>query len=339
MKKLDLAASVCFLFLFSISVASAQLIYFDDFGEFPNGTTLTETNYTPGPWSLPGTSANIFTNTPGFGSMMASNLLGSIRLFFDAKADPGGDNAGYAAEFSSDNGSNLTAFVTNGVVDVRWLSWIANTSSISHTGGLAVSITSTNMNTGCDNCSIPFRSQPLVFYADSGKVYAFTNDPNNGIGQLPIVQISDWSADKNTVMTNHLVLNYPARTFSVSLNGVVLTNNMVITPFFTNIFMEVDFGAVEILASSSGNKFAVDDVQIVLPNTNQDVRDFIVAAKGQEFEQTSASTPSMMTTGWVFHSEVQAITTASVWAATEHFAGRREDQYGGRFLRHQLLEF
>ena len=118
-------------------------------------------------------------------------------------------NAGYAAEFSSDNGSNLTAFVTNGVVDVRWLSWIANTSSISHTGGLAVSITSTNMNTGCDNCSIPFRSQPLVFYADSGKVYAFTNDPNNGIGQLPIVQISDWSADKNTVMTNHLVLNYP----------------------------------------------------------------------------------------------------------------------------------
>jgi uncharacterized repeat protein (TIGR01451 family) len=320
MKK-HLTASVAFLFLFSISVASAQLIYLDDFSEFSNGQVLTETNYTPGVWSLPASAANIFTNTPGFGTMTASNLLGSIRLFFDAKADPGGDNAGYAAEFSSNNGSNLTAFVTNAVVDVQWLSWIANTSSSSHTGGLAVSVSTTNMDTGCDTCSIKFESQPIVFYADVGKVYAFTNDPNNGVGQLPIVQIGTWSAFKNTIMTNHLVLNYPARTFSLSLNGVVLTNNMVITPFFTNIFAGMDLSAVEILATSSGNKFAVDDVQIVLPNTNQDVRDFIIAAKGQQFEQTSASAPSPSATSWSFHSDMQAVQTDSVWTATVHFTG------------------
>ena len=197
---------------------------------------------------MPGDIGEHFHEHARFRQYDGVESIGQHSAVFRCESRSRWGQRGYAAEFSSDNGSNLTAFVTNGVVDVRWLSWIANTSSISHTGGLAVSITSTNMNTGCDNCSIPFRSQPLVFYADSGKVYAFTNDPNNGIGQLPIVQISDWSADKNTVMTNHLVLNYPARTFSVSLNGVVLTNNMVITPFFTNIFMEVDFGAVEILA-------------------------------------------------------------------------------------------
>ena len=76
--------------------------------------------------------------------------------------------------------------------------------------------------------------------------------------------------------------------------------------------------------TSSGNKFAVDDVQIVLPNTNQDVRDFIVAAKGQEFEQTSAGTPTLMTTGWVFHPEVQAVTTTSVWEATFAFCRAAE---------------
>ena len=324
MKKLDLAASVVFLFLFSISVASAQLIYFDEFSEFSNGQVLTETNYIPGPWSLPGTSANIYTNTPGFGSVTASNLLGSIRLFFDAPANHSGDsggNAGYAAELSSNTGTNQTAFVTNGVVDVQWLSWIANISSSSHTGGLAVSISTTNTDTGCDNCGVKFQSQPLLFYADSGKVYTFTNSPNGGVGSLPIVQIGTWSSHAGQMMTNHLVLNYPARTFSVSLNGVVLTNNMVITPFFTNIFEELDFGAVEMLPSSAGNKFALDDVQIVVTNAGKDVHSFIVAAKGQEFEQTSAGAPSPSATSWVFHSEVQAVTTNSVWLAKLHFPG------------------
>jgi uncharacterized repeat protein (TIGR01451 family) len=281
---------------------------------------LTETNYIPGPWSLPGTKAEIDTNTPGFGSIMASNLLGSIRLFFDAKADPGGDNAGYEAKLSNESSdTNLTAFVTNGVVDVQWLSWIANTSSVSHTGGLAVTITSTNIDTGCENC--PLKSEPLVFFADSGKIYAFTNDPHNGVGQLPIVQMGTWSSHVGQMMTNHLVLNYPARTFSFSLNGVVLTNNMVITPFFTNIFTGVDLGAVETLSSSATNQFALDDVQIVVTNAGKDVRDFIVAAKGQEFEQTSAGAPSPSATGWIFHSDVQAVQTDSVWFAKLGFSG------------------
>jgi hypothetical protein len=320
--KRHLTVCAVFLFLFSISVASAQLIYFDDFGHFPNGTVLTETNYMPGVWSLPGTSANIYTNTPGFGSIMASNLLGSIRLFFDAPANHSGDsqgNADYSADLSSNNGSNLTAFVTNGVVDIKWKSWIQTTKSLTATGGLALSIRTTNISISCDgDCSTNFDQNPLVFYADSGKVYAFTNSPNGGVGALPLVQIGTWSSYAGQIMTNHLVLNYPARTFSLSLNGTVLTNNMVISQYFTNILTKVDFGAIEILPSSSGNKFAVDDVQIVLPNTNQDVRDFIVAAKGQEFEQTSAGAPSPSATNWVFHSDVQAVQTDSVWKATVH---------------------
>ena len=120
-------------------------------------------------------------------------------------------------------------------------------------------------------------------------------------------------------MTNHLVLNYPARRFSLSLNGIVITNNMTIPQYFTNIFNGLDFGAVETLPTSHGNQFALDDVQIVVTNAGTDVHSFIVAGKGQWFSQTSASTPSLMTPGWVFHSEVQAVTTDSVWFAKLHF--------------------
>ena len=302
--------------LAAAGTASAQLLFFDDFSQFTNGTVFTETNYMPGVWSLPATSANIWTNTPG--SVTASNLLGSIRLFFDAPSNPGGDNAGYSPELANGwGGTNLTAFVTNGVVDVQWLSWIANTHSSSHMGGLSVDIESTNLNTDCESCV--FQSAPLVFYADSGAVYAFTNDPNNGVGPLPIVQIGTWSSHVGTIMTNRLVLNYPASTFSVSLNGVMLTNSMVITHYFTNILTEVDFGAAEFMSTSAGNKFALDNVQIVVSNANRDVSEFIVAGKGQMYNQTSTNTPSLIVPGCVFHSEVQAVTTNSVLDARVHF--------------------
>jgi uncharacterized repeat protein (TIGR01451 family) len=303
--------------------ASAQMMYFDDFNQFANGMVLTETNYSPGFWMPPGTTAAIFTNTPGYGSIIASNLLGSIRLFFNAPpnpVDPKG-NAGYGANLYLWC-TDLNPVVTNQVVDVQWLSWIAGTGSASHTGGLAIAVATTNMESSCDSGFFSnMHANVLVFYGDNGSVYAFTNDSNNGGGSLPIVQIGSWGTHANTIMTNHLVLNYPARTFSLSLNGILITNNMTISQYFTNEFNGLDFGAVEMLPSSAGNQFALDDVQIVVTNAGRDVRDFLVAAKGQGFEQTSSNAPSPVATSWFFHSEVQAVTTDSVWLAKVHFPG------------------
>ncbi len=312
MKRLGLTASG--VFLLSISVVTAQLIYFDDFGQFPNGTDLTQTNYSPGFWMPAGINAQTDTNESG-ASAMASNLLGSTRLFINA---PAGNNFDYEAILYSRDTNNLTLVVTNQVVDVQWLSWILNTTSLlTVTSGFAVNITTTNVYTDTFTTNLDFNV--LIFFHDNGKVYAFTNDPHSS--PFPIVQIGSWSAYKGTtIMTNHLVLNYPASKFSFSLNGTVLTNNMALnTRYYTNLFTTLDLNAFEDGPHPLGNRFAIDNVQIVVTNAHRDISEFLVAAKGQWFDQTSASTPSLIATGWDFHSEVQAISTDSVWLAMVHF--------------------
>jgi len=318
MKKLGLTASV--VFLLSISVVTAQLIFFDDFSQFPNGTDLTETNYVPGFWVPPGVKAYTATNETVGASAIASNFLGSQRLFVNS---PAGASFEYQANLWEYD-TNLTAAVTNQIVNVQWLSWIQATKSLTATGGLGIAVTATNLNIECDGSQCrtnPEPSMPLVFFADSGRIYVFTNTIASLASSIPIVQIGSWSPYAGQVMTNQLTLNYPARKFSFSLNGTVLTNNMHLATMFTNVLNEVDFYPSESLPSSSGNKFALDDVQIVVTNAGKDVHSFIVAAKGQWFDQTSASTPSLIATGWVFHSEVQAVTTDSVWLAKVHFPG------------------
>ena len=59
------------------------VIYFDDFQQFPNGTVLTATNYLPNI----GVAATINTNDNNGGAsttVVASNLLGSVRAFFNS---------------------------------------------------------------------------------------------------------------------------------------------------------------------------------------------------------------------------------------------------------------
>jgi len=304
-----------------VSAATAQLLYFDDFNQFPNGTVLTDTNYVAGPWIPPGGSARISTNngnTAG-ASAVASNLLGATRLFGEASA---GAQIEYDAMlFSCD--SLLTSAVTNQVVTINWLSWIAATKSLTATGGLAVGISATNTEDTCCNDSTCLTNlephTPLLFFVDSGAIYAFTNAVSSTAGHFHLVQIGNWSSYVGQIMTNVLTLDYPARRFSFSLNGTVLTNRMSLSPMCTNIFTEVDFYGVETFPTSSGNKFALDDIQIVATNAGTDASSFIVAAKGRLFSQTGAGTPSMVPTGWMFHCELIATTTGSVWGAKVQF--------------------
>ena len=223
------------------SAAHGAFLYFDNFAQFPNGTDLTETNYVPEAWIPAGVYAWTETNDTTGISATTSNLLGSERLFITAPAGP---------EFHY-HANLLTAAVTNQVVSIKWLSWIAATKSATATGFLAVAVSATN---GDDNLQ---EHIPLVVFEDSGSISVFTNAVVTT--SFPIVQIGSWSSYAGQMMTNDLELNYPARNFSFSLNATTLTN-MPIPGYVTNILGEVGFGVNEEFPSSVGNKFALGDV-------------------------------------------------------------------------------
>ena len=237
--------------LLTMAVANGQSIFFDNFQEFPNGTDLTETNYVPGAWIPPGAYASTGTNTTTGISATTSNLLGNERLFITA---PAGGFEYHASLYIP--GTNLTAAVTNQVVSIKWLSWIAATKSLTATGGLGVAVST--------NAYYDLQAHYMVVvFVDSGSIYAFTNQ-SNGTGSWPAVQIGSWSPYVGQIMTNNLTLNYPARTFSYSLNGTMLTNNMPLPTWLTNILTDVKFTCFESFPSSAGNKFALDDIALTV---------------------------------------------------------------------------
>lgn len=156
--------------------------------------------------------------------------------------------------------------MTDQVVNVQWLSWIQATTSLTATGGSAVDISTTNLDIYCDGsgCTTNLQSNGFLFFADYGAIYVFTNNVGSLSGPFPMVQIGTWSNYVGQVMTNQLTLNYPANTFSFSLNNTVLTNNMTLPSMFTNILSEIDFTCVENFPTSSGNRFALDDILLTI---------------------------------------------------------------------------
>ncbi len=166
----------------------------------------------------------------------------------------------------------------------------------------------------------------MLFINDDGRVVVFTNTPSISPLDLPFEQIGTWSAFKNTVMTNVLVLNYPAGTFSFSMNGTVLTD-MAIPGFFTNLLDAVRLQAFEGFTNSGiaslGNSFALGNVQLTAPTspTNQDVAAYIAAAKGQELNQLSSGAPTLSATGFAFHAEIDGTGSNTVLSATDQVPG------------------
>ena len=72
---------------------------------------------------------------------------------------------------------------------------------------------------------------------------------------------------------------------------------------------------MEMLPGSAGNKFAIDDVQIVVSNTAKDVQSYMPAAQGQFYLQTSSATPGLQSPGYLFVADVQGIQSNSIWDA------------------------
>jgi hypothetical protein len=241
-----------FLSLCLTSVAQGAFIYFDNFAQFPNGTVLTETNYVPviGPWAE--ISTNDVKSGETYATVVASNLLGGTRAFFNLATVP------YRQSYEG----TPTIAATSQVLTLSWKLWIEAVKAPSTTlGGVAAQLTVTNLDifgstTNCDR-------NWLLFFDDAGQVFAFTNAPSAG---SPPIQIGTWATLAGTVMTNQLVLNYPTRTCQFSINGNVLTN-MAIPGYVTNFLdvasmeiFEASTGGVWGMTASTGNQFALGDV-------------------------------------------------------------------------------
>ena len=300
---LIIVLSIC---LFCGRPAPASVIYFDNFDQFPNGTVLTQTNYFP---NL-GLNAEIDTNdNSGVNSttVVASNFLGSTRAFFNLGTLP------YQHEY---RGDQIGGTLTNQLIVLSFKLWVEATKSATHVGGVGVNLVTVDTNQDAN---------PLIFINDGGQVFTFTNNPAPPV--LNNVVIGNWGTLAGHFMTNVLTVNYPAGTYTFSINGTVLTNGPI-PSFLSNIFTRVRIEVFEGISgagtlNSLGNRFALDDVQLTsgAASTNRDVRNYIAAAKGQSFNQLSAGAPTISATGFLFHADVVGVDTASVVSASVQVPG------------------
>ena len=283
-------ALACALVIIAATSAFSSVLYYDNFQQFPSGTVLSQTNYFPNV----GLGANINTNVDGLSVpvVTASNLLGSVRAFFDIATVP------YSASYRGD--INGGAF-TNQDFALTFLLWIGAVKSDTHLGGIAVDMLTTNIDS-IDSGTTNFSRNPVIFINDGGQVFAFTNNADAATPFATVAQMGTWSAHVGTMMTNVFIVSFASNTWTYLINGVTLTN-MPIPNYVTNIFGAAGLEIFEAIpgggVASLGNRFAIDDVQLISgPSiTNQDVLTYIAAAKGQQFEQLSSGPPSLSTTG------------------------------------------
>src|SRR5690348_15606121 len=210
----------------------AQVLFFDNFQPFVNGTVLTRTNYTPffGP-----VSASVVTSVQnGSPTITVSNFLGNNWAFFN-NSTPTNQNQ-YKAILSS--------VQTNQPLLMTWNMRILGTNT--GPGMFQLSVPASNPNTNYN---------PLIFFTDTGSIMALTN----GTGaQVPL---GNWGSLAGTVMTNSLFLDYPDGTFSYSLNGQTLAT-LPLAPYFTYVVGAIYFNGFERSAGSLGNRFALAAVEV-----------------------------------------------------------------------------
>jgi len=213
-----------------------QVLYYDTFEQFANGTLLTATSYHPASGADGTATTSVQAGTP---TLTASNFLGGIRLFADCRAVPCFSK--YEGRFASAQ--------KNQVLVADWLLWIASTNS----GGGAFGVGILTTNAGNYN--------PLIGLADNGLVVVFTNSPLIDPG----TPIGEWGQWAGTLMTNRLLLDYQGRAFSLWINGRLIARASM-APYFTNTLDALRFDLMEAPPASwpaaAGNCFAIDNVKV-----------------------------------------------------------------------------
>ena len=231
--------------------SKAQVLFYDNFQQFANGTALTITNYTPA--SGPGLASVVTSVQNGLPTITATNFLGNTWALFDNSVVINKNSyRGY-----------LSSIQTAQSLQITWKMWIQ----------------ATNTGPGMFLLSVPTDDQnadynPPIVFMDTGAIVALTN------GTAPLITIGNWGSLAGTVMTNTLILNYPNGTFSYALNGQTMAT-MPLGPYFSNVVDSVTFTGFERSAGSLGNRFAISDVQVALSTSAQ--------AQGQWAERVAST--------------------------------------------------
>ncbi len=294
----------CFAAILLAGNARASTPFLDNFQQFPSGTVLSQTNYVPFVGAFVAITNDDSASNPT--TVLTTNFAGSAQALFEQGTLP----------YSEDYLGFPAVAQTNSILTLSFTLWIPALQTAGHFGGFDVSLPSTG---GGDN--------PLLLFNDDGGVLAFTNQASTTPLVLPFVQIGSWSGLQNTVMTNVLVLDYSAGTYSFSLNGVVLTNSMPIPGYFTNLFDAIRVEAFESVTNagvaSLGNTFALGNVQLSVPasSANQDVSQYIPAAKGQLFDQFTSGVPTLSATGFMYQTSVTGIGSNTILSAIVQIPG------------------
>ena len=224
------------LFLAARGNAVAQVLFFDDFEQFGNGTDLTSTNYVPASGL---SSASVVTSVQdGSPTIKATNFLGDTWALFDNSV---------VTNKNSYEGL-LSSIQTNQPLQITWKMWIQATNS-----GPGMYLLSLPVQDA--NPSVTYN--PTVVFMDAGSIVALTN------GTSVQIPVGNWGSLAGTVMSNTLILDYPNASFSYSLNGQLLAT-LPLGPYFTNVIGAIYFTGFERSAGSLGNRFAIDDVKVEL---------------------------------------------------------------------------
>ena len=222
----------------------AQVLFFDNFQQFANGSDLSSTNYTPA--FGPATASVVTAVQNGSPTLTVSNFLGNTWALFNNSV-PTNKNVFNKNQLGTNENQYegiLSSVQTNQPLQITWDMWIAATNT--GPGMFLISVPTSDPNTNFN---------PLIFFTDTGSIIALTNGTNV---QIPI---GSWGSLAGTVMTNTLILDYPDGVFSYSLNGQTLAT-LPLGPYFTNVIGAVYFNGFELSAGSLGNRFALADVEV-----------------------------------------------------------------------------
>ena len=214
--------------------AGAQTLFYDDFEQFAGGTDLTGTSYVPA--SGPSSASVVTSVQNGTPTIKATNFLGSCWALFDNSA----------ATIKNQYKGSFPSVQTNQPLQVTWKMWIQATNP-----GLGMFLVSIPTSDPTANFN------PPLAFMDTGCIVALTN------GTSVQTLIGTWGPLAGTIMTNVLILDYPGRTFSYSLNGQRLAT-FPLGLYFTNVVGAVYFNGFERSPGSLGNRFALDEVRVEL---------------------------------------------------------------------------
>ncbi len=228
------------LWLASALSACGQVQYFDNFEQFSSGTTLSD-GYIYSPSSGPaGALAKISRRATTTVTM--TNVAGSIRALWycPVNSDTSAFND-YRAIFATPQ--------SNQVLSLTWQLRV-DASKPGTVGGVVVQLPLADTD-----------ESTVIAFNDSGQIYAVTNVFTS---LSDLVTIGSWTSLVATIMTNQMIMNYPARTITLSVNGNLIAT-VPMRPDLTNYVDHITFEFVEDTAyGSAGNTFALDEIKVGL---------------------------------------------------------------------------